>query len=190
MPGGCAAMPVFRIAGFVAKLLTWLCQAILLGLFCLITMQIVLRYGFSFSFSWAEELARYALIWMILLGVGLLVRLDDHLAIPSFQTVLPARLRLAAQAAVHLATAYIGALLLLEGYARAEDMDFMQAVGLGTSMFWPLMAIPAGGALICAFALIRFALKAASLVSGRDLEDPLAEAERQEIAISTESGQR
>ncbi len=183
-------MPVFRIAAAAARLLTWLCQAILLGLFCLITMQIVLRYGFSFSFSWAEELARYALIWMILLGVGLLVRLDDHLAIPSFQNVLPVRPRLAVQAVVHLATAFIGALLLFEGYARAQDMAFMQAVGLGASMFWPLMAIPAGGALICAFALIRFALKAASLVRGRDLDDPLAEAERRRIAISTEPGAR
>ena len=183
-------MPVFRIAGVVAKLLTWLCQAILLGLFCLITMQIVLRYGFSFSFTWAEELARYALIWMILLGVALLVRLDDHLAIPSFQNVLPTRPRLAAQAAVHLAIAYVGALLLIEGYARADDMAFMQAVGLGASMYWPLMAIPVGGALICAFALIRFALKTASLVVGRELADPLAEAERRHIAISTEPGER
>ena len=190
MPGGIAAMPVFRIAGLVAKALTWLCQAILLGLFCLITMQIVLRYGFSFSFSWAEELARYALIWMILLGVALLVRLDDHLSIPSFQNVLPPPLRLAVQAIVQLATAYIGALLAIEGYARATDMAFMQAVGLGASMFWPLMAVPVGGALICAFALIRFALKVASLVSGRSFDDPLAQAERQKIAISTDPGQR
>lgn len=53
--------------------------------------NVALRYLTNYSLVWAEELARYLMIWMTFLGAGLVLRFGGHVAIDSLHHVLPPR---------------------------------------------------------------------------------------------------
>lgn len=50
--------------------------------------QVLLRYIFNDSLSWADEFARYALIWMAWIGVSLTVKKREHLRIDLIHSFL------------------------------------------------------------------------------------------------------
>lgn len=50
----------------------------------LIFLQVVMRYVFSNSLSWSEELARYIFLWQIWLGASFAVKKHRHLRIELF----------------------------------------------------------------------------------------------------------
>jgi TRAP-type C4-dicarboxylate transport system permease small subunit len=49
-----------------------------------VIVQVFLRYVFSFSFSWSEEVARYLMIWMALLGGSLALQKGLHIGVELF----------------------------------------------------------------------------------------------------------
>jgi len=49
------------------------------------------RYLTDYSIAWAEEVARYLMIWMTFLGIGLVLRIGGHVAVDNLQDALPAR---------------------------------------------------------------------------------------------------
>lgn len=50
----------------------------------IIFIQVVMRYVFSNSLTWTEELARYAFIWLIYIGVSYGVKKKKHLRVDAF----------------------------------------------------------------------------------------------------------
>ncbi|MFD1851852.1 TRAP transporter small permease [Oceanobacillus bengalensis] len=47
----------------------------------IIFLQVVMRYVFGSSLTWSEEIARYAFIWMIYIGVSYGVKKKKHLGV-------------------------------------------------------------------------------------------------------------
>ena len=47
----------------------------------IIFLQVVMRYVFGDSLTWSEEIARYAFIWMIYIGVSYAVKRKKHLGV-------------------------------------------------------------------------------------------------------------
>lgn len=71
------------------KILKWLDEhleeyiLVILSVFTVVIIfsQVVLRYLFSSSLTWSEEIARYAFIWMIYVGVSYGVKRQKHLSV-------------------------------------------------------------------------------------------------------------
>lgn len=71
------------------KILRWLDEhleeyiLVILSVFTVVVIfsQVVLRYVFSSSLPWSEEIARYAFIWMIYVGVSYGVKKQKHLSV-------------------------------------------------------------------------------------------------------------
>lgn len=59
----------------------------------LIFVQVVMRYVFSNSLSWSEELARYIFIWLIYLGVSYGAKIRKHIKIDAGLKLFPKKLR-------------------------------------------------------------------------------------------------
>jgi len=57
------------------------------------TMQVVLRYGFNNPQTWAEEVSRYLLAWIILLGAAIAVARKSHIRVDIVETLLPDSVR-------------------------------------------------------------------------------------------------
>lgn len=52
-------------------------------------VNVALRYLTAESIVWAEEVARYLMIWLTCLGIGPLIRIGGHVAIDNLQDALP-----------------------------------------------------------------------------------------------------
>jgi TRAP-type transport system small permease protein len=57
----------------------------------LVLLNVVTRYGFQFSVTWAEELSRFVMIWVTYIGAGLALRQGNHVAFEYIQSLLPPR---------------------------------------------------------------------------------------------------
>lgn len=55
----------------------------------LVFVQVVLRYVFNISLVWSEEITRYLIIWLILIGSSIAVREKAHAAVNVVVSFLP-----------------------------------------------------------------------------------------------------
>ncbi|MCC7274700.1 MAG: TRAP transporter small permease [Alphaproteobacteria bacterium] len=67
-----------------------LLMAALAAMSAIVFVNVALRYLTSDSLVWAEEVARYLMIWLTFLGVGPVARIGGHIAIDNLQDGLPA----------------------------------------------------------------------------------------------------
>lgn len=65
---------------------------LMMAMTSLVLLNVVTRYGFRFSVTWAEELSRFLMIWVTYLGAGLALRAGNHVAFEYLQSLLPPRL--------------------------------------------------------------------------------------------------
>jgi TRAP-type C4-dicarboxylate transport system permease small subunit len=78
----------------------WLCRtaeaiaiAALIAVTALIMVQIAAREIFNVGLSWADELARYAGLTVIFMGVPTLLARDEHVKVDMFLNMMPASAR-------------------------------------------------------------------------------------------------
>jgi C4-dicarboxylate transporter, DctQ subunit len=69
----------------------YLIGLLLLGVTGVLFLNILLRYFFTYSFTWVEEVARFSFVWMVFLGAGLLAREGGHISLEVFFNMLPPR---------------------------------------------------------------------------------------------------
>jgi len=162
----------------VSRVMQAVCQYVLLVMLLITVGQIVARYFFSFGFPWAEEATRYLLVWMILLGAAVLVRLDDHLGIKAFQDALPLRLRAAVRAVLFIMIFCVAVVLAVYGFNFAVGAHFITSAGLGVSMSWAYAALCVGAVPMAVFALVNVIYEVTVVVTGNRFRDPEVEAER------------
>jgi len=62
---------------------------IFIAITILLSIQVISRYIFSFSFTWTEELSNILFVWMIYLGISGAVMSRKHLRIDALINVLP-----------------------------------------------------------------------------------------------------
>ncbi len=61
------------------------------GITILLLVNVFLRYLFSRPFSWAEEMSVLLIVWVVLLGAGLVQRKNEHVAISYVFDLFPVK---------------------------------------------------------------------------------------------------
>lgn len=124
-------------------------SATVAGLLLLVNMGdvllgIVCRYVFRASLVWTEEVARYSLVWLVLLGAGCAAAKGDHMALDFIVPRLPRMLRLPLECLRLVALlAVLGALATL-GWQNLAGTWGMKTMALGVPKALLLMALPVG----------------------------------------------
>ena len=116
----------------------------LLGLAIFVFIQVVLRYGFQFAYSWAEELGRYLTIFLTFLGASLGVKYGTHFSMEALVQNLPPRYRHLVQGFVSFAC---GTFFLLVIYFAWLQITKLHKYGASTAtlnlpMYVPYIPIP------------------------------------------------
>lgn len=100
----------------------------------LIGTQVVLRYGFNESITWAEELTRYAVVWMAFIGAGMGVRRNAHIRVEVVQAMLGpqaahrlTQVAAVAGAAFAIALGFYGAKLVGHTFSTGQRSSALQA---------------------------------------------------------------
>lgn len=67
----------------------WMLIALLAAMSVIIFTNVAMRYLTDASLEWAEEVARYLMIWLTFLGAGPVLRYGGHIAVENLQDALP-----------------------------------------------------------------------------------------------------
>lgn len=131
-----------------ADKLLWIYSAVGLIFLALVIvttfLQVATRYFLEASFSWTEEGARYAFIWMSMMGASLATRHGSHATIDLIGDFLYGSTKtyhaIMVQAAVIMASVLIG----IYGINMVSVMMVRSSPALGIPMGYVYCAIPIG----------------------------------------------
>lgn len=155
-----------RICAWLSRLALMLSVALLLALVLCIQWQVVGRYVFNDTPTWAEELALLLVLYLTSLAVAVGVRDAGHIGLESIVVLLPEKWRLKLEIVIHLCIATFGVLMAKSGWLWAtlkwNEKKPMLPVPEGAS-FAPLVI---AGVLIVLFSTEHIV----ALLRGEDVE--------------------
>ena len=141
--------------------------AFLLTAMTLITfVQVVARYVFNYSFTWALELVTFLFAWLIFLGVSYGVRVGSHIGVDALVKALsPGKARVIATVATLLCLAY-SAIVFYGGWVYVAKMHQIGIMSqdLPVPQWVPRLVLPLGYALL----FYRFCQVLYRLATGRE----------------------
>jgi len=103
---------------------------------------VVFRYVIGRALPWSEEYARFAMVWMGLLGAGMALIRNEHVAIEYFVSHMPPSLRLLSMIVSRILIALFLFYATTYGSRMVLNAGTQVSPGLGISMAWPLSSIP------------------------------------------------
>lgn len=103
------------------------------------------RYFLNDALSWSEEAARFAMIWVAVLGGGLTYRAGGHIAVDMFLRKLPKRFAWVGAGIVASASAAFIITFTWYGAKMVENVWMQRSAALEMSMAVPYAALPVGG---------------------------------------------
>lgn len=114
----------------------------------IIFANVVLRYTTSQSIEWAEEVARYLMVWLTFLGAGPVLRYGGHLAVDNLQDALPPKLAVALRVLIVAILFVFFGFMVWYGVLYMQRAQFQMTPTTQISMSWIYAAIPVGGLLL------------------------------------------
>jgi TRAP-type C4-dicarboxylate transport system permease small subunit len=146
-----------KLVHLLEKLLVFALAALMVTMVVSVVWQVLSRYLFVVPAAWTEELARFLLIWIGMLGAAFAYRSGSHLGLD----LLPAKLEGARQLfllqAIHLVCLVFSLAVLVVGGGSLVSMTWelkQYSAAMGMPIAFVYAVIPASGLLICLFALV------------------------------------
>lgn len=116
--------------------------------------NVALRYTTNASLPWADEVARYLMIWMTFLGAGLALREGGHVAITNLQEALPGRAQIALRGGIVLMLLLFFLFMIVTGHEYLTRMQYQKSPALRLSFWYVYAAMPVGFALLSVHLLL------------------------------------
>jgi TRAP-type C4-dicarboxylate transport system permease small subunit len=127
----------------------------LLGSMTLIVgANVALRYTTNHSLPWADEAARYLMIWMTFLGAGLALRMGGHVAITNLHDFISTRSQQILRAAIVVVLLIFFAFMVYVGWQYMQRARFQQTPALRLSFQYVYAAMPVGFSLLIVHLLL------------------------------------
>ena len=132
----------------------------------LIFVQVVMRYVFSNSLSWSEEVARYLFIWQTWVGASYAVSKKRHLRVEALVDRFRGTPRKIIELIVLGLWIFFGCFLVIKGYQLTKmiSMRGQVSAALGMPMAFAYAAVPVGSF----FMTLRLIRQACFVFSGRE----------------------
>ena len=115
--------------------------------------QVVMRYVFWSPFIWAEELARYLLVWISCLGAAYGLRQGAHIAVVFLYNFFGLRTRFGLTLFIHLTVVGFFMVCCLAGFEIAAAQWNQISPGLQLPMTWAYLSVPVGFAIMTLFTI-------------------------------------
>jgi len=113
--------------------------------------QVIARFVLELPAEWTEVLTRFALIWMVFMGIPEAFRVGAMVSVDLMHRLAPPTLRQMLEAFIALVTIALLCVILWYGWAYSQHGRLQTIIGLESyTMFWPYLAMPVG----CLFAIL------------------------------------
>jgi TRAP-type C4-dicarboxylate transport system permease small subunit len=134
-----------NISKIIDKIAALTASALLVSIVVVVFIAVVYRYVFNNAFQWSEEYARFAMIWMGLLGASLALVRNEHIAIEYFISHFSPKIRLLVTIVIRIIMALFLFYIILKGIPMAMRAILQTSPALGISMAIPLFSLPIFG---------------------------------------------
>lgn len=114
---------------------------------CIVIAGVIARYVLSSPLAWSEELSKFLMIWMVLIGMSIVTRHRENLGVTFLVEKLPIWLQRIIKLGNDSLVMWFLVILAIEGLSMATRAKFQVAPSLGITMYYPLLSIPVGAAL-------------------------------------------
>ena len=162
-PGPGEPLPVGTLPGEVrpAGPMRWLVrllEGVVIALMAVIVTAVIIEVALRWlaggaSLIITDELTRYLMIWVAMLGAALLVHEDGHIRISTLPDVLPPTARFVCQVLSCLVALFFLVTLIVISTVNLPDVVGQKTITLGISMAYFSAALPVGGALMALFVI-------------------------------------
>ena len=161
--------------GKLSYYLSWITRSLIayliLSIFVLVFILIFLRYVFSTSLLWGEQVTKWLMIWVVFLGVGIAIREKENVVVQLFTDFLPSRIRITILLLSKIILlSFILFVLVVFGIIQAiNNPSFEWAVGI--RYMWAMLIVPIGGILMIIHLLPQILIDIVSLISGEGMNN-------------------
>lgn len=135
--------------------------------------QVIARYGFRSPFSWSEELARFAMIWLAFIAAPLVMAQRGHITVDLWTSgetrQLPKKLKLAMDCLVDCMVACTCLLLLVGGIRFVWYVHPVASPSLGIPKSFWYGAVSTGLALMAVHSLLNLLLQVRTSCMATDI---------------------
>ncbi|MFU1477776.1 TRAP transporter small permease [Roseovarius sp. C7] len=137
-----------RLEHLFVRVNAWALIVMLSLMTLIVGSNIALRYATGQSLSWADEAARYLMIWMTFSGAGLALRYGGHVAITNLQDQLPATGQRVMRALLALGLLLFFGYMVYVGIQYAQRMQYQVTPALRLPFLYVYAAMPVGFSLL------------------------------------------
>lgn len=124
----------YKIDDAIEVVIKYLCAFLLVVMIGVCFTNTICRYFLNFSFKWAEEIVRYAAVWVTCVGAALTSRADDHVTLDLLQEVIKSH---KVRAVLYALTRIIACAILLALMPAAIEMVNIYKSAFSTGAHMP-----------------------------------------------------
>jgi len=140
----------------IDKLLVAFLTLLMIAIVVDVSWQVITRFLLDTPSSYTEEVARFLLIWIGLLGASYAYRTRAHLGLDIITSQLTGSSKRNTELTAIIISALFAASVMIYGGAKLVMLTFelnQVSASLGIPMSYIYLVIPLSGSLICLFAL-------------------------------------
>lgn len=143
-----------NVASMLGKILRLALALLMTAMVASVVWQVLSRYLFVVPAAWTEELARFLLVWIGMLGAAYAYRQGSHLGIDLLANKLTDPGKQTLHLVVHIVCVLFAASVLVIGGSALVAMTWelrQYSAAMGLPIAYVYSVIPASGLLICLF---------------------------------------
>jgi TRAP-type C4-dicarboxylate transport system permease small subunit len=114
----------------------------------IVLLQVFFRFVIYMPFPWSEEIARYLMIWVGMIGSFVALRKGRHIGVTFLMERLPAGVARGLNPLIHLVLIAFLAVIAVQGGKLAILNATQKSPAMMIPMIYPYLAIPVGAALM------------------------------------------
>ncbi len=145
-----------KIVDIVTKYLSWFLMALMALIVLDVTWQIFTRFVMQNSSSWTEEMARFLLIWIGLLGGSYALHTRMHLGIDILTYKLVGKKKQVVEVIIYSFVALFALIIMVIGGFKLVNMTFQLkqiSASMGIKMGYIYIVIPLSGMLMIFYSI-------------------------------------
>ena len=140
---------------FLDKALNVMLASLMVAMVVSVVWQVLSRYLFVVPAAWTEELARFLLIWIGMLGAAFAYRNGSHLGLDLLPEKLQGDSKVLLKRLTHFICLLFAAIVLVIGGGSLVSITWelkQYSAAMGMPIAFVYSVIPVSGLLICLFA--------------------------------------
>lgn len=141
---------------------------LLVTMFIVIIFEVIARHVLTRPAFWTEELARYTMFYMVLIGSAVATRQEQHPALTFVIKKFSARFRSLWTFIIDSLIFFVLIVVLVEGYKMAVEEWIGETAALRIPFFWVYLALPIGAFLMMVQIIAKYVFGRKVYESGED----------------------